>query len=799
MNSRTRLTILTIIISVLHLTAFTQQGTGNISGAVFTNEGKAAPAVSINIRHTNYSAVSDSNGNFIFTSIPAGNYVITTVSVNLQSQFKNVQVKQGENIVVKFLLNETQTELEEVSVTGIKGANDKAATIGKTNIAQRDLPQAITIINKSVLERQQSNSMSDVLQNANGVYIMGTTAGTQEEIAGRGYAFSSSNTFKNGVRYNNSIRPEISSLEKVELLKGGSALLYGNVAAGGVLNLVTRKPKFQQGGSISFRTGSNGFYKPSFDVYGPVNNSKKLAYRFNGTYEAAKSFRNYVSGERIYVNPSLLYRISPKTNILVESDFLKDERTPDYGTGAINYVVANNGRNTFLNVPWAYNKTNQSTITTTATHSFTDKLQLTAIAAYQQYDNEIFGANRPNAASQMVSANGTWIRSLTKGATNENYYYGSVDLSASIKLFSLEHKLLFGLDADKYKTISTAFANYANALVGNKNIYDTINIFNPIFKRVDIPSVAIDRITTTPVQRTGIYMQDHITLNSKLKVLAGIRYTRQENLAATVDTLSKNKTGLINAFTSSAFSPKAGIVFQPTKKTSLFASYSNSFNVNSGTDINNEPLKPSIIDQYELGIKNDLFNSLLSANITLYQINNSNLLQAVINPPAGTPNAKELTGATVSRGVEVDVVSKPVHGFNIIAGYSFNDMRYMRSKEFIEDTRLRYNPAHTANASIYYTVKENSKLKGLNAGLGFFYTGDRLAGRSTTVARPDYKLMTLPDFTTVDVNLGYSISNISLRLKVSNLLNTLSYYAHDDNSVNPIAPTQFAATMSYKF
>ena len=164
--------------------------------------------------------------------------------------------------------------------------------------------------------------------------------------------------------------PEMSSIEKLEFLKGGSAILFGNVAPGGIMNIVTKKPKFEQGGELGFRTGSFGFYKPSLDVYSGFGKKKQAAFRVNTVYEKAQSFRDYVSSERYYINPSLLFNLSSKTELLIQGDYLTDNRTPDYGTGAINYTVARVPRNTFLGNAWNYNKVRQSTANATLTHHF---------------------------------------------------------------------------------------------------------------------------------------------------------------------------------------------------------------------------------------------------------------------------------------------------------------------------------------------------------------------------------------------------------------------------------------------
>jgi iron complex outermembrane recepter protein len=422
----------------------------------------------------------------------------------------------------------------------------------------------------------------------------------------------------------------------------------------------------------------------------------------------------------------------------------------------------------------------------------------------------LFSAVRPGSLA--ISTDGTWARGLQKTRTNENYRFTSLDLTGRFSTGSVGHTLLFGGDADRYQTVATAFRTYANPAIGNRNIYDTINIFDPasIAKRQDVPFLAEDRITTTPVVRYGIYLQDLISVSEKIKLLAGVRYSYQSNRQARADTVAKNKTGFIAATSASAFSPRVGVVYQPLKTTSVFASYTNSFSLNTGVDVSGTALAPSVIDQVEVGVKNDFFNGALSANVTAYRIVNSNFAQTALFQADGvTPNTnsniKELSGETTSKGVEVDLMTKPVKGFNIIAGYSYNDMRYTGvngntvNGNKVGD-RLRYNPAHTANASVFYTFNNESKLKGFYLGAGAFYIGDRLAGRNPTNSPTNTnKLMPLPNYITVDANAGYAATAYAVRLKLSNLFNQMSYNAHDDNSINPIAPRQFLATFSYKF
>jgi iron complex outermembrane recepter protein len=339
-------------------------------------------------------------------------------------------------------------------------------------------------------------------------------------------------------------------------------------------------------------------------------------------------------------------------------------------------------------------------------------------------------------------------------------------------------------------------------------VYDKINVYDLSLheQRTDIPRAIESTVTEVPVNRVGFYVQDFLTISGKLKVLAGVRYSYME-IRSKAYTYNDNGVAVLNATQNpsrydDAFTPRFGVVYQPLKNTSFFASYANSFNLNSGRDINFKPLKPSMMDQYEAGVKNDLWNGLVSANLTFYKIVNSNQSQAVFPAPVSplNPSAQELAGEVTSKGVEVDIMTKSIRGFSFIAGYSYNDTRYTKSNIYEVGSRLRYNPGHTSNLTVQYENPAASTLKGLNAGLTLFYVGDMVAGRSTRLTIPDdvYKLIPLPSFLQLDASVGYTYSNASIRFRVTNLSNVLSYYAHDDNSINPIAPRQFVTTLIYK-
>ncbi|HEY0898943.1 MAG TPA: TonB-dependent receptor, partial [Sphingobacteriaceae bacterium] len=582
---------------------------GIIRGTVRSQNGDPVPFASVLVKELNRGTKTDEKGHYQFTKIDSGEYVVAASFVGYETVEKPVRLSHNA-VTLEFTLTAAVGHLSEVVITTSHSMNEVPATIGKVAIKPLDLPQSVMVIGKEVLKQQQALHLSDVLKNANGVYQMGNTGGFQEEIAGRGFSYGSSNTFKNGARFNNGVMPEVSSLERVEVLKGSNAILFGNVAPGGVLNLVTKKPKFENGGEISMRIGSNRFYKPAFDTYGAINNSQKLAYRVNGTYENASSFRKGVSSERFYVNPSFLLKASARTEILVEGDFMQDTRTPDYGTGAINYTIANVPRELFLGASWAEFNATQRSLSTSITHRLNRDWNIRGQASLQNHEVAQYGTSRPIG----IKPDGTWNRALQRSETRENYYLGQLDLTGKFNTGSIQHTVLAGADLDQYKTWTPAFKIIYDPQNPQVNTYDVINIYDlsAFPQRSDIPEAQKVSLANNRVNRAGIYVQDLVGLTSKIKLLAGLRYTHSETNSATY-TYSTNLSKAAAPRSDDAFTPRLGLVLQPTAQMSLFASYANSFNLNNGIDASGSPLAPSFIDQYEVGIKNELFNGALSA------------------------------------------------------------------------------------------------------------------------------------------------------------------------------------------
>ncbi len=777
---------------------------GNIRGHVKTSDGKPAAYVSVGILGTSKGTRTDDNGEYLLSNIKPGAYTVKVSFVGLQSQEKAVTVISGKTVDVDFTLVEDNNRLSEVVINSNRSVNLKPASVGKSGILAKDMPQSIQIFDTTIIRDQQANRLADVIKNVNGIAMGENRGSVGESFFARGYTLGGNNVLKNGARSSIGGSPEASTLESVEVLKGSAALLYGGVTGGAVVNLVTKKPKFNYGGEVSMRVGSYSFYKPTVDVYGPI--SKNVAFRVIATKENAKSFRDVVKTDRFYVNPSLLFKLSDKTELLVQGDYLKSNYPPDFGLGTVDGKIPDIGRNAFVNVSWAYNNTNTSTAQANLTHRFNDNWKLNVIAAFQSYSRNYFGAERP----RQTTADPLAVRALTRSKTQEYTYNQQLTLTGSVVTGPIKHTLLFGADADESRTSTNAF-KYGDALSSPTTMNAApVNLLDPstYATSLDIPYTRIYQTTTAPIYRMGAFAQDLIALTEKFKVLAGIRYTYQRTPRSSVyneDTgiTTLTNTGIDGFKIDKAFSPKVGLVYQPIKTTSVYVSYANNFTSNSGIDINNNPMGPSIINQYEAGVKNEFLDGKLTVNVTAYRIANDRFVQNAVLPD-GTISTlyREFSGATKSDGLEFDVTGKISKGLYFLAGYTYNFFRYTKTlpNGITEGERIIGSTPHTANGTVFYTFT-NGIAKGLKLGASAYYTGRRNMGFNTvkppTVSRGNP--IDVAAYTTIDLSAGYTYKKVSILAKLSNITDELNYTVHENYSVNPIPPRMVSATLAYKF
>lgn len=745
--------------------------------------------------------------------------LLFAVAVNAQMNFEQI----SDTLRVQ--------QIEDINMHKTGNPNTARPISSKSNLSIMENPQPISIVTHEIIEQQQAKQLSDVLQNVNGLYITSSRGNSQDSFGGRGFILGNDNIFKNGTRVNSGVFPEVSGLERVEVLKGANAMLYGNTAAGGIINMITKKPRFNFGGSIGLNGGSWNSYKPTVDFYGPL--SDKIAFRLNGAYEYADSFRDVVTSSKYYFNPSFLVNLGEKSQLIVEADYLKNDFTPDFGLGSItnkdlSYSLNDSvGRNVFFGTDWQYQNVQQASTNITFNHQFNTNWTFNAVASYQNYTKDYFSAERIQWEFATPTATRlSWKRPFNKTYNEQNFGSGQININGEINTGKINHKLLFGADADYNQADS-----YAYKLGSTNNV---LYLDDPsTWGNVAMPTSTLNNRNRINTRRIGVYAQDFISLTKEIKVIAGLRWSYIENMATINTNFITNVKSITNnsATSDQALSPKLGIVYMANDNLSVFATYTNSFVPNAGEtssqlgalnttgtpaevlartqNLSKEGIKPTTVDQYEIGVKKNLWNNTLAVNLSVYQIENNNTYQsywyqnaagAIVTPDS---NLKEYAGKVRSRGVELDITGNPTANLSIIGGVSYNNSVYFDTPEngYVEKQRLVRTPETTANASVFY--KFTNHVKGLKIGAGAYYMGNRLGGwndsKSTDISRNGVsRAFAVKDYVTVNASVGYEWDKFSIQGKVGNLFDTENYNVHENYSVNPITPRNYYVTITYK-
>jgi iron complex outermembrane receptor protein len=804
--------ILSVVLWLTVLTVVAQDGgRGSVKGAITDQRGVALEGIAVGLEGTKMSNLTDEKGEFFLKNVPVGAYKLAVSPVGFAAQTRDIEVKENEVLVLNFQLDNSTAVLNEVVITGVAGKNNQISYAGlKMPIPLRDVPYSVQVIDRQLIVDQQMIRIGEVARNTPGVYMWSTIGGVNENLGARGFSLGDRGMFRNGLRYNYESMPDAAGIERVEFLKGSAAVLFGQVSPGATVNIITKKPKFENGGEVSLRVGSYNFYKPSVDVYGGLG--KKVAYRLNVSYENAGSFREAVKSERIYVNPSIQWNISNKTTLLFEGDYTDDNRTADYGIVAFSDVstrpdgqristlrLADMPRERFLGAPFNNNKAKQANLSYTFTHKFNSIFTLRSVGGYYYTKKDLFSTGYHNTP---VAANGDFSRSVIRIDQEDTYRLFQVDLLANFQTGFIKHNVLLGFDTDNRLQTNPAYTTLAR--------YDVLNIFNMnsdgrLTTRTDAPMLPVTTTSLPVINRVGAYVQDLMSFGKYVKLLLGARYSYIDNKSQIFYPAGtplggapvRQDTTVVRQTYPAAWTPSIGLVVNPLEMISVYGSYTSSFSPNSALDAEGNVLRPSTIDQIEVGVKADLWQNRLSVNAAYYAIVNNDVVQ----PDPNAPGRSLLGGRQDNKGWEVSLVAQPLQGLTVTAGYSRLDARYVNNVNFLADSRPLNTPTHTGNLWASYRLP-SGKLKGLFVGLGAFYTGERTGDDYRFSGTGASRVLVIPfvmdSFTELDASLGYQWKRYSLMAKVSNLTNQLSYTVYRNLSINPTAPRQFALTAAVK-
>lgn len=650
----------------------------------------------------------------------------------------------------------------------------------KTPTPLVDIPQAISVYTREQIEDQALQDLADVLRYTPGV-SSNQGEGHRDQISIRGQD-TTADFFVDGIRDDVQYYRPLYNLERVEVLKGSNALLFGRGGGGGVVNRVTKTPVLGEtffGGSASVDT-FRAFALTS-DINAALGDSAGL--RLNAMYEEFDNHRDFFGGNRIAINPTIGAALGEKTRLLLSYEYVDDDRTVDRGipstTGG---TIANPARpvrgfyRTFFGSP----QLNTTSLTAhilrgRLEHSFTDTLRADLTVQYADYDKAY--TNLFAAASNLAAGRVT-LDSYRDTTKRENFFVQG-NLVWTGQTGPLSHTLLAGFEYGDQQSANQR-QNGRFATSGTNTA--TFAFTDPLV----IPAITFpvtNRNTRSDVTFTSVYLQDQIGLGDHFDIVLGARYDRFE-----ID-VNDIVAGRLLARTDSEWSPRLGLIFKPIEAMSFYASYTKTFLPRSGDQFltltpAQATLAPESFDNYELGAKWDIAEN-LRVSAAIFQLDREN---GVVVDPANPANSI-LTGSR-TRGFEAQFTGQILPGWQINAGYSYLDAdeRGRVVAGVLANRAIGQVPRHMASLWNRYDVNER-----LGFGLGVTHQASQFASISNTVR--------LPAFTRVDAAVFFKLTDrIEAQVNVENLFDTRYFPAsHNDNNITTGEPINARFTVRARF
>jgi catecholate siderophore receptor len=665
---------------------------------------------------------------------------------------------------------ELGTQLEPIIVTGkTQGyiAVD-SVTATKTDTPLLDVPQSINVVTRAQLDDQALHSLGDVLRYVPGVTV-GQGEGNRDQVTLRGQN-TTADFFLDGVRDDVQYFRGLYNLERVEVLKGPYALIFGRGGGGGIVNRVQKSPS-PAARFLDARAGANSFgaYDLSFDLNAPVGDNAAL--RVNAAYEDLANHRDVYEGERIAVNPYFAIDLDSGWKAGLSYEYVDDDRATDRGVPSLAGAPITGYRDRFFGVPDVNRTRLEAHIAKLRVDgALTEDLAFSTTLLYGDYD-KVYTNVYPNGAA--TGQNGTVALAAYADATARENVLVQSNLVWSVTTGDISHKILFGLEYGDQDSANQR----RNGVLSNA----TFNLANPVFPTVTFPALSRDTVST--VKTFSFYVQDQISLGERFEIVAGLRFDRFD-----IDgTDLQPDPDRPFARADDKVSPRLGLIFKPRPKVSLYASYSQSFLPRSGDQFltlstTQANLEPEEFTNYELGAK---WNVRPNLNVTaaLFQLDRAN----ATTPDPANPLITINVGKTRTQGLELAVTGTILRNWQVSGAYAYQDA----ALDGNDAVRLAQVPEHQFSLWNRYDVSDR-----LGFGLGITHQSDQFAAIRTLATTTR-----LPSFTRVDAAVFYSVSEaVEVQVNVENLFDETYFSdAHNNFNISPGAPLNARFTVRARF
>lgn len=721
----------------------------------------------------NATAVTDARGEFS-ASLPPGEYVLTVEADGFAAVKRSVKVANGETETHEIVLPVAESRAV-VTITGTETFGyraDAASSATRTLTSLRDVPQSIAVVSKQQIEDQSLKSIADVVN-----YVPGVTShqgeNNRDQVVIRGVS-TSADFFLNGLRDDVQYHRDLYNLERVEVLKGPNAMIFGRGGGGGVVNRVVKDAGFAKIRELGLELGSFRDRRLTGDFEQPL--SQRLAMRVTGVYENADSFRQFVNLQRYGLNPTLSFTPNARTRMAISYEHFHDGRRADRGIPSFKGQPAEVPIGTYFGNPDdSHVRATVNRLSGSVQHQ-SGRLTITNRTMLGDYDrayqNYVPGA--VNAAKTLVAL------TAYNNSTERRNLFNQTDFNYALATGKIKHTLLFGTEVGRQATgnfRNTGFFN--NSTTSIQVLYDNPLTSIPVVFRQN----ATDADNHVQANLAATFVQDQIDLSRRVQLLAGLRFDYFDLQ------FHNNRTGEDLRRIDRLASPRLGVVVKPLMPLSVYASYGVSYLPSSGDQFSSltsitQQVKPEQFTNYEVGVKWDVQRN-LTFSAAAYRQDRTNTRATDPNDPTRILQ----TGSQRTNGLEAGISGNVTRSWSTAGGYAYQDA-FISSATTAARTgaQVALVPHHTFSIWNKYQVVNK-----LAFGVGVIHRADMFTAIDNTV--------TLPAYTRIDAAVFVPFSERwRLQGNVENLLNR-KYFLNADgnNNISPGAPRAIRLALVTRF
>ena len=654
----------------------------------------------------------------------------------------------------------------------------RASTASKSDVPIKEEAQSVQTVTPQLIQDYEVRTLDDASKFVSGVTQSNTLAGTKDAFVKRGFGSNNDGSiFRDGVRSNLSHNFDATA-ERVEVLKGPASLLYGALEPGGLINVVSKQPQYQQGTTLSGSAYSEGGGNLGVDTTGPLGDSG-FAYRLIAERQSEDYWRNYGVDQHTLVAPSLSWT-GERASLTLAYSYNDYTGPVDRGTVFVNGHPSSASYDKRLDEKWAQTKGITETASARYEYQLSDDWKTRLIYAW---NNDRYSLDFAQPVS--LAANGNLLRTANGAHYDYETTYASWDFIGRQELLGQRHDLLMGLDHednDQYRGNT-----YRNNNASRRNI----NINAPVYGSLAAPSL----LSTTQsdqdssLESTSLYFKDNWHLNDRWILVLGGRYQAFKQYSD--QGLGRDYVVNLDKRDHAAL-PLAGVVFQATDTLSLYGNYSRSFVPNTTVDDRGTTFDPEEGRSFEVGAKYDLAPG-LNLNVALYDIEKKNV---VTTSSVNGVSIREAAGKVGSRGVEVDLTGRLAERWDVVATYAYDHTEVLDDPSN-EGNRLTQAPKHSGSLYLTHHLLVPSNLGGWHLGGGARYVGERAGDAANSFYMSSY--------TVADAFLRWDLPvtgyQTRLQLNVDNLFDK-QYYPSSANSPLQVAvgeprTARLSATVSF--